>query len=205
MKKIILMILFAISAVFGAEQIEGSWRQISKYDASNDEVFGVHGQNHFVFGVDTGYGIEVGHDLEFVIPISVRAGYLRDIGKDWAVSANLTYNKMGITRPFHRLGGEVSGYYKVTSGIWFYLGVGILKDVNPSTIYATKTEYSYPYNYKTIKYEIDLWYPVVKLGMLWNFNEYIGATMDLNCTWDVQDVSYLGIYFGLGFGLQFKI
>ena len=205
MKKTILMILFAVGAVFGAEKVESSWRQISKYDASNDEVFGVHGQNHIIFGVDTGYGIEYGHELEFVIPISVRAGYLRDIGKNWAVSANLLYNKMGITRPFHRLGGEVSGYYKLSSAIWFYLGAGISKDVKPSTIYATKTESSYPYNNKTIKYEIDSWYPIIKLGMLWNFNEYIGATMDLNCTWDVQNISYLGVYFGLGFGLQFKI
>ena len=124
MKKIILMILFAVCTVFGAEQVEGSWRQISKYDASNDEVFGVHGQNHIIFGVDTGYGIESGHDLEFVIPISISAGYLRDIGKNWAVSVNLLYNKMGITRPFHRLEGEVSGYYKLSSamvlfGCWY--------------------------------------------------------------------------------------
>lgn len=41
--------------------------------------------------------------------------------------------------------------------------------------------------------------------MLWNFNKYIVVTLDINCTWDVQSISYLGVYFEIGFGLQFKI
>lgn len=38
--------------------------------------------------------------------------------------------------------------------------------------------------------------------MLWNFNKYIGVTLDVNCTWDVQDVSY---FFGMGGGVILEL
>lgn len=54
-----------------------------------------------LYGLEFGDGSEYG--VEFVMSISVHVGYLRYIWEDWAVSVNLLYNTMGITRAFYRL------------------------------------------------------------------------------------------------------
>lgn len=159
------------------------------------------------------------YSTPFAMPINVRIGYLRDIGDNWAFGLNFLYNYMYVssfskyelkgirednqklTHTIQRIGGELLVYYKALDWLHIYVGGGVLKD------FSSKYKLSFDTYNKQVKLEqkIDSWYPLVKVGILWDFHSYIGAISDITCSWAVKEENYLGTHCALVLGLQLKI
>lgn len=159
------------------------------------------------------------YSTPFAMPLNVRVGYLRDIGDNWAFGINFLYNYMYVssfsgyelkgirednqklTHTIQRIGGELLVYYKALDWLHIYVGGGVLKD------FSSKYKLSFDTYNKQVKLEqkIDSWYPLVKVGILWDFHSYIGAISDITCSWAVKEENYLGTHCALVLGLQLKI
>ena len=46
--------------------------------------------------------------------------------------------------------------------------------------------------------KIDSWYPIVKLGLIWYFNDYIGLSYELNYSWALSESDVVSTGFGWG-------
>lgn len=189
--------------------------------------FGAEGRNHFILGVDFGFGavkinsmwIDYIYDTAFAMPINVRIGYLRNIGDNWAFALNFLYNYMYVssfdgyelevgtklTHTIQRIGGELLIYYNTSDWLHIYVGGGVLKDFGSKYKLLFKTYKAYNDTYDKLEQKIDSWYPLVKFGILWNVNNYIGVNSDVTCSWALNEENYLGTNCALVLGLQLKI
>ena len=120
-----------------------------------------------------------------------------------------------LTHSFNRIGGEFVVYYKLRDWLHIYAGGGVLKDFGSKykiSFEAYRSSYidDIYINQKgqrrfELEQKIYSWYPLAKVGILWNFHNYIGATTDLTCSWALKEENYLGLNCGLVLGVQFKI
>ena len=175
-------------------------------------------------------------------PITVRVGYLRDIGDNWAFGANFIYNYVALSDDYlttiattklqsikftlQRIGGEAEIYYKFKDipqhwgggDIYMYLGGGAMKDLGSklkitleayrSGYYSSSDEFINQMGQKRLSVEqkIDSWYPIVKFGLIWYFNDYIGLSYELNYSWALSESNSVSSGFGWGvLGLRVKI
>lgn len=196
--------------------------------------FGADGRNHFVLGVDVGIlnllddinilpnstetEIHVYDDFDFslVSPLTARFGYLRDIGDNWAFGLNFIYSYVIstlssdtlATSSLKRIGGEAEIYYKTKYTediIYIYLGGGAMKDLGSKVKIALKAT-STARQKRLIEQKIDSWYPIVKLGMIWYFSDYVGLSWELNYSWALSENNSISTGFGWGvLGLRIKI
>ncbi|MGX2982688.1 hypothetical protein [Helicobacter sp. 23-1045] len=128
------------------------------------------------------------------------------------------------TFKLQRIGGEVEIYYKFKDipqhwgggDIYMYLGGGAMKDLGSKvkiTLEATRWSSYTDISINTtgqkrlsLEQKIDSWYPIVKLGLIWYFNDYIGLSYELNCSWALGESSSVSSGFGWGvLGLRVKI
>ena len=138
-------------------------------------------------------------------------------------TATLDIDERQPTVKLHRIGGEAEIYYKFKDipqhwgggDIYMYLGGGVLKDLGSKvkiTLEARRSSY-YDYSINTtgqkrlsIERKIDSWYPIVKFGLIWYFNDYIGLSYELNYSWALSETSSVSSGFGWGvLGLRVKI
>lgn len=167
-------------------------------------------------------------------PITARVGYLRDIGDNWAFGANFIYNYVALSDDYlttiattklqstkftlQRIGGEAEIYYKFNNTIYMYLGGGAMKDLGSkvkvtleayrSSYYSSRDEFINQIGQKrlSIEQKIDSWYPIVKFGLIWYFNDYIGLSYELNYSWALSESNSVSSGFGWGvLGLRVKI
>lgn len=122
-----------------------------------------------------------------------------------------------------RIGGEAEIYYKIKDipqywgggDIYIYLGGGALKDLGSKVKIALE---AYRSSYKdisinkqgqkrwAIEQKIDSWYPLVKLGAIWYFSDYVGLSWELNYSWALSENNSISTGFGWGVvGLRVKI
>lgn len=177
------------------------------------------------------------------IPLTARAGYLRDIDDDWAFGLNFIYSYVFTmfdeyaissstlsdledkkpTFSLQRIGGEAEIYYKIKDipqywgggDIYIYLGGGAMRDLGSKVKIALE---AYRSGYKdisineqgqkrlAIEQKIDSWYPIVKLGAIWYFSDYVGLSWELNYSWALSENNSISTGFGWGVvGLRIKI
>lgn len=178
------------------------------------------------------------------IPLTARAGYLRDIGDDWAFGLNFIYSyvftmfdeyaikssadtleleSIKPTFSLQRIGGEAEIYYKIKDipqywgggDIYIYLGGGAMRDLDSKVKIALE---AYRSSYKdisineqeqkrlAIEQKIDSWYPIIKLGAIWYFSDYVGLSWELNYSWALSENNSISTGFGWGVvGLRIKI
>lgn len=130
---------------------------------------------------------------------------------------DIEYDSKKLTHTVQRIGGELLIYYKALDWLHIYVGGGALKDFGSK--YKLSFEARRGYSWSSYDYfidkegqrrfeleqKIDSWYPLVKVGILWNFHSYIGAISDVTCSWALKEENYLGVNCALVLGLQLKI
>lgn len=135
--------------------------------------------------------------------------------KDTASFVELDKDSKKLTSTIHRIGGEFVIYYKALDWLHLYIGGGLLKDFSSKyrLSFEAYRNSSYSFDYAINKAEqrrfeleqkIDSWYPLVKVGVLWSFHSYIGATSDITCSWALKEANYIGTNCTLVLGLQFN-
>lgn len=134
--------------------------------------------------------------------------------EDTASSIEIESDSKKLTHTIQRIGGELLIYYKALDWLHIYVGGGALKDFGSKyklSFEAYRSSY-FDYSINTagqkrfeLERKIDSWYPLVKFGVLWNFNNYIGANSDVTCSWALKEENYLGVNCAFVLGLQLKI
>ncbi len=127
------------------------------------------------------------------------------------------------TFSLQRIGGEAEIYYKIKDipqnwgggDIYIYLGGGALKDLGSKVKIALEARRSSYTDISintegqkrlAIEQKIDSWYPIVKLGVIWYFSNYMGLSWELNYSWALSENNSISTGFGWGvFGLRIKI
>ncbi|MGX3043679.1 penicillin-binding protein activator LpoB [Helicobacter sp. T3_23-1056] len=194
------------------EKIKDFFRN-TKDNAKGFFSFGPNGKNHIVFGADIGvinyalYRVSITTDsgLGLGFPITVRAGYERDIGEKWALGANFVYIINSIfpisdgssmsDYGSERLGFEMVGGYKIGNNKTLYTGFGLSKDINS---YVTSFNGGY--------YKLNTLYPLLKLGVMWYAKPAVGLSWELNYGWAIDKQNYINTGIGLMvLGIQFRI
>lgn len=167
--------------------------------------------------VRIGYLRDIGDNWAFALNFLYSYLYLGSVeysDLETTATLDIEWDSKKLTHSFQRIGGEFVLYYKALDWLHIYAGGGVLKDFGSKykiSFEAYRGYYSDTYiNEKgqrrfELEQKIDSWYPLVKVGILWNFHNYIGATMDFTCSWALKEENYLGLNFGVVLGVQFKI
>ncbi len=132
--------------------------------------------------------------------------YVFTVLDEYAISSSTLSDLENIKPTFslQRIGGEAEIYYKIKDipkhwgggDIYIYLGGGALKDLGSKVKITLEARRSSYYDISineqgqkrwSVEQKINSWYPLVKFGILWNFNNYIGATSDVTCSWTLKE------------------
>lgn len=166
-------------------------------------------------------------DTGLSMPTTFRVGYLRDVGDTWRLGVSLIYSYMSISiegeesdkyairqsdenklaAQLNRVGGEVVAYTRASDLFSVYFGAGVLKDVASTLQLSLQDSHSIYANKKTTKLDqkINSWYPLAKLGVMFEVNSYLGASMDLSCNWALKKDNAVGLGCFAALGLQVRI
>lgn len=168
--------------------------------------------------VRIGYLRDIGDNWAFGLNFLYNYMYVSAVEKydlkTTADSIEVETDSKKLTHTIQRIGGELLIYYKALDWLHIYVGGGVLKDFSSKyklSFEAYRSSY-YDISINTagqkrfeLEQKIDSWYPLVKFGVLWNFNNYIGANSDVTCSWALKEENYLGVNCALVLGLQLKI
>lgn len=98
-------------------------------------------------------------------------------------------------------------YYKALDWFHIYVGGGALKDFGSKyklSFEAYRSSY-FDYSINTagqkrfeLEQKIDSWYPLVKLGAIWYFSDYVGLSWELNYSWALSENNSISTGFGWG-------
>lgn len=168
--------------------------------------------------VRIGYLRDIGDNWAFGLNFLYNYMYVSSVEKydlkTTADSIEVESDSKKLTHTIQRIGGELLIYYKALDWLHIYVGGGALKDFGSKyklSFEAYRSSY-YDISINTagqkrfeLEQKIDSWYPLVKFGVLWNFNNYIGANSDVTCSWALKEENYLGVNCAFVLGLQFKI
>lgn len=168
--------------------------------------------------VRIGYLRDIGDNWAFGLNFLYNYMYVSAVEKydlkTTADSIEVESDSKKLTHTIQRIGGELLIYYKASNWLHIYGGGGVLKDFSSKyklSFEAYRSSY-YDISINTagqkrfeLEQKIDSWYPLVKFGVLWNFNNYIGANSDVTCSWALKEENYLGVNCALVLGLQLKI
>lgn len=164
-------------------------------------------------------------------PLSVRMGYLRDIGnwgiginalygytyskienKNWDISGSYYSSNISVegTASLQRIGGEILAFYQPNwekaKGFNMFLGASVLKDFGSKLNIKVNATNANAIDNKTIVRKIDSLYIMAKLGLIWYFSDFVGFTYELNYSWAISGDNSISTGFGWGvIGLQMRI
>lgn len=205
-------------------EVESQENEIFEYEAVEvsqipSEQIENLSSNHFLLGFDIGIG---GGKLNnarnysatfLLMPIHLRLGYFRDIWQKWGVGVNFLYSYISIpglnntdddrkiNAKIQRIGGEILGYHKLNDIAYLYVGGGILKDIKMSINQQNNKK-----KRRSALNQIEKsWYPLVKLGVVVNFNNYWGIDFSGHCNFPVGEASFVKASCNASVGLQLKI
>lgn len=170
-----------------------------------------------------GYLRDIGDNWAF--GLNFIYSYVFTMFDEYAISSSILSdleNKKS-TFSLQRIGGEAEIYYKIKDipqywgggDIYIYLGGGAMKDLGSKVKIALEarrgsyTDISINEQGQkrwAIEQKIDSWYPIVKLGAIWYFSDYVGLSWELNYSWALSENNSVSTGFGWGIvGLRVKI
>lgn len=171
-----------------------------------------------------GYLRDIGDDWAF--GLNFIYSYVFTMFDEYAIKSSADTLELESIKPtfsLQRIGGEAEIYYKIKDipqywgggDIYIYLGGGAMRDLGSKVKIALE---AYRSGYKdisineqgqkrlAIEQKIDSWYPLVKLGAIWYFSDYVGLSWELNYSWALSENNSISTGFGWGVvGLRVKI
>lgn len=165
-------------------------------------------------------------DDDWAFGLNFIYSYVFTMFDEYAIKSSADTLELESIKPtfsLQRIGGEAEIYYKIKDipqywgggDIYIYLGGGAMRDLGSKVKIALET---YRSGYKDIsineqgqkrlavEQKIDSWYPIVKLGAIWYFSDYVGLSWELNYSWALNENNSIGTGFGWGvLGLRVKI
>lgn len=171
-----------------------------------------------------GYLRDIGDDWAF--GLNFIYSYVFTMFDEYAIKSSADTLELESIKPtfsLQRIGGEAEIYYKIKDipqywgggDIYIYLGGGAMRDLGSKVKIALE---AYRSGYKDIsineqgqkrwavEQKIDSWYPIVKLGAIWYFSDYVGLSWELNYSWALSENNSISTGFGWGVvGLCIKV
>lgn len=165
-------------------------------------------------------------DDDWAFGLNFIYSYVFTMFDEYAIKSSADTLELESIKPtfsLQRIGGEAEIYYKIKDipqywgggDIYIYLGGGALKDLGSKVKIALE---AYRSGYKdisineqgqkrwAIEQKIDSWYPIIKLGAIWYFSDYVGLSWELNYSWALSENNSISTGFGWGIvGLRVKI